>query len=583
MQRSQVLRLLAYIWNHWRLLPVIMVCMVAATMLSLVAPWLTGVVLIDRVILGRDASLLPWVVLGLLGAVIFRQGFDVAQRYFLALLSQRAIHQLRCDLYQHIEHLPASYFNKTPVGDLVSRQVNDADALEDGLKGLVTEAGVHLIMVFGVLAILFSLNVKLTLLVLPFIILLAVSMHVFRRVVKGSSLKVRSRLGDLATLATETLSGIGVVKAFSMERAELNRFRAQSNNILLANLRLARLQGYYSATVETLLIGSTGLVVWLAAPQVLTETMTVGALVAYLSYLTHFQTPLKGLSNANFRIQKALGAAQRIFMVLDTPTEHEAPGRLVLPSIQGGIQFENVTFGYSPDTSVLRNFSLHVQPGESVALVGASGAGKSTLINLLLRFYVPTKGQIRLDGYPIEQLELAFLRQQIALVQQEPFLFSTTVGENIRYGRPAASPEAIEQAARAANIHDFIATLPQGYDTPVGQRGMALSGGQRQRISLARAFLKDAPVLLLDEATTSVDSEAEALIQEALAKLMGGRTTIIIAHRLSSLNDVGRIFILEHGRITEEGSHQDLLAGAGLYRRLHDLQAQGEAFAEGAD
>jgi subfamily B ATP-binding cassette protein MsbA len=321
-------------------------------------------------------------------------------------------------------------------------------------------------------------------------------------------------------------------------------------------------------------VGSTVVVVWLAAPQVLAEAMTVGALVAYLGYLARFQNPLKGLSNANFRIQKALGAAQRIFAVMDTPTEHRQPaGAAILPPVTGSIKFDRVTFGYDPDRPVLRDFSLEVHPGESVALVGPSGAGKSTVIGLLLGFYSPDEGEILVDGHPIDRVDIRSLRRQVALVYQEPFLFSTTVGENILYGKPEASQADVEGAARAANIHDFIAALPQGYNTPVGQRGVALSGGQRQRITLARAFLKDAPILLLDEATTSVDSETEALIQDALANLMVGRTTIIIAHRLSSLHHAQRIFILEDGRISDEGSQQELLSGQGLYRRLHDLQA----------
>ena len=322
-----------------------------------------------------------------------------------------------------------------------------------------------------------------------------------------------------------------------------------------------------------ILVSSIVVVIWMAGPKVLSDQMTVGALVAYLGYLARVQEPLKGLSKANFRIQKALGAAHRIFSILQIPLEDRlSTGSFIITKPKGHLSFENVSFGYRQDQSVLNNFCLEIQPGEVVALAGPSGVGKTTLVNLLLRFYSPHNGQILLDDHPLESLDSRSLRGQISLVNQDPFLFSTTVGENILYGKPEANYREVQQAARAANIHEFIETLPKGYDTTVGQRGVALSGGQRQRIALARAFLKDGAILILDEATTSVDSEAEALIQDALIKLMEGHTTLIIAHRLSTLHLAERIIILENGQISQEGSHSELLSGGGLYQRLHDLQ-----------
>ena len=573
MDRSQFLRLLKYVAIYWYLLPVTLISMVAATLLDLVAPWITGVVLIDRVILAQDASLLPWVALGLLGAIMLRQCFEFAHRYFLSLLSQRTIHHLRCDLYEHFEGLPVSFYAGSPVGDLVSRQVSDTDALEEGIKAFVTEAGVHLVMVFGALSLLFTLIVKLSMLIMPFLIMLALLMHIFRKMVRGSSQRVRESMGRLATLTTETLSGISIVKAFTMERTELRHFRDTSQDILTYSVRLARLEGYYHVTVEMILVSSIVVVIWMAGPKVLSDQMTVGALVAYLGYLARVQEPLKGLSKANFRIQKALGAAHRIFSILQIPLEDRlSTGSFIITKPKGHLSFENVSFGYRQDQSVLNNFCLEIQPGEVVALAGPSGVGKTTLVNLLLRFYSPHNGQILLDDHPLESLDSRSLRGQISLVNQDPFLFSTTVGENILYGKPEANYREVQQAARAANIHEFIETLPKGYDTTVGQRGVALSGGQRQRIALARAFLKDGAILILDEATTSVDSEAEALIQDALIKLMEGHTTLIIAHRLSTLHLAERIIILENGQISQEGSHSELLSGGGLYQRLHDLQ-----------
>ncbi len=559
MQQGQALRLMRYIWPQWYLLPPIVGSMVIATLLALAPPWLLGVVLIDKVILPRDATLVPWVVFGLLAVALLRQVFDLAQRYFLALLSQRAIHRLRCGLYQHLEHLPAAFFSQAPVGDLVSRQVNDADALEHGFNSLVTEVGVHLVMVLGTLALLFSLNAKLTLIILPFMVLLGVTMHVFRQVVKGSSLGLRQRTGHLASVATETLLGIGVVKAFSMEQAELDRFSRMSQNILRANLRLVKLEGFYSSIVEIILVSSTVLVVWLAAPQALAGQMTVGALVAYLGYLARFYDPLKGLSRANFQIQRALGAAQRIFAVLDTATEvQEADGNSAMPRARGHLAFQGVTFGYHPDRPVLKDFCLEATPGETVALVGPSGAGKTTVINLLLRFYAPQGGRILLDGAPLDRMAVQSLRRQMALVPQEAFLFSTTLRENILYGKPEATQAEIEGAARAANIHDFIASLPQGYETPVGQRGVALSGGQRQRIALARAIVKNPDILILVVATSSLDTTSEALIEQAITSLKGRVTIIAIAHRVATVMRADRLLVFENGSIVEEGAPEHL-------------------------
>jgi len=565
-------RLLPYVMPHKWLIARAVVFMSIATAFNLLVPWITGTVLIDQVIIAKNLGLLPWVVLALVGSVLISRIFSYLQDYDLALSSQRAIHDLRMDFYDHLQHLHITFFEKRHTGDLVSRVTNDVDDIDDMITHGATVLGVQIIMLIGGFIALFYLNFSLTLLVFITFPILAVIIRYSRKRIRAAARIVKATTGEMAARAEETISGMRIVKAFTREKFEVDRFSSKSIKSMHANVRSTQVWSFYGSGIEMVTVLGSALVIWFATPSVVAGTFTIGQLVAYLAYLSKMYNPILGLSRLNLIIQRGMAAAERLFEVIDIRKENTAQRKIILPRTEGRFVFEDASFGYDPDRLVLKNFTLKVDPGEIVALVGRSGAGKSTIANLITGFYDLTSGSITLDGYPLHKLNLDSLRSQIGIVLQETFLFSGTVKENILYGKLDATEDQLVTATKTANAHDFIMKLPQGYDTEIGEKGVKLSGGERQRIAIARALLKDPRILILDEATSNLDSESEALIQQALDILIKGRTTFIIAHRLSTVRKADKIVVIEDGGIVEIGTHAKLLKTQGPYRKFYEAQ-----------
>ena len=570
-----LLRVLRYLRPYRALALTTLLCACLVTALELVPPWLVKVV-IDDVIQARRPDLLPSVMAGLLLAYALKNVLASLRIRFNNTLEQRVVHELREQVFAALQRLSVSYYESRSTGEIMSRVTNDTEHVErifiDGLEGMLTAS----LTLAGITAMLFALNWKLALLSMLPIPLLILSAAYFTKRVHGYYHQIRKHAADLNAYLQDALSGIRETMGFNRQAYEQQRFGAISRQYSDSNLRAMCLWSVYSPGM--IFVGSLGtvLILWHGAGEVLGGTLTVGELVMFLSYLALFYVPINQIHSVNHMLQHALAASERVFEILDArPEVEERPGA-VAPSLRldGEVRFERVSFHYRPDVPILRDVSLTVRPGERIALVGPSGAGKSTLLKLLMRLYDVRGGAVRLDGRDLRELPLAFVRNQIGLVQQEPFLFNGTVKDNIAYGDLAAGRERIEEVARAARAHEFVAALPEGYDTWIGERGVKLSVGQKQRVSIARVLLKDPPIVVFDEATSNIDTETEVKIREALAVLTRGRTTFIIAHRLSTLHDVDRILVVEQGRIVEEGTHATLLARGGLYAGLYEAQFQ---------
>ncbi len=570
-------RLLSYLNPHWLLTVAVASTDLLATALDLVQPWIIGFLLVGEVITQRNLALLPWVALLLAVAYVAKQVADYFQGYYSESLSQKLVHRLRYDVYHHLEQLPVKFFDDTHSGEMVSRIISDTDVVEGVIVNGLSNIGTDLMSVIGTFILLFYISPRLALIVTPMMAALILMVNLFKKRIKRSSRKIREAVGELAAKSNETIVGIRTVKSFSMEEHEAKVFRKRSQEILDANVKLAKLSGLNSAAVELLTGSAVILVILVASPSVVFGSLSLGALIAFLGYLAKLFSPIMDLSKINISFQKAIAAGERLFQVVDSQPENakEVGGDAAMEPpalLKGRVEFQNVSFCYDPSKMVLTDFNLMVEPGETVAIVGRSGAGKSTMISLLLRFYEPTSGRILIDGLPIRSLNLKSLRQRIGLVLQEPLLFSGSVAENIGYGNLNAGPGEIVAAAKASNADEFIRALPDGYDTQIGERGVKLSGGQRQRIAIARALLKNPSILILDEATSNVDSESEALIQDALKTLTRGRTTFIIGHRLSAIMNADKIVVLEDGEIQEIGTHKELMLRSGRYVKLYDAQ-----------
>jgi ABC-type multidrug transport system fused ATPase/permease subunit len=545
------------------------------TAFELVPPWLIKVV-IDDVIQAGKTHLLSVVFVGLCTAYVLRNLCSSIRIKLNNSLEQQIVHDLHVQVFAALQRLSINFFENRPTGEVMSRVLNDTEHMQrifvDGLEEIIT-AGLTLV---GIMVVLFWLNWKLALLALVPIPLLIVGAIAFTKRIHKHYRKIRKDSAELNALLQDSLAGIRETMGFNRQAYEQGRFDHKSDQCRLDTLKAMYLWSYYSPGM--MLVGSLGgaLVLWNGAQEVLSSHLSVGELVMFMSYLALFYVPINQIHSVNHMLQHALAASERVFEILDiVPDVKDDPDAIApVPRLTGEIEFRHVHFHYRPEAPILNDLSLTVRAGERVALVGPSGAGKSTTLKLLTRFYDVTAGSITIEGHDLRGMPVAYLRDQIGLVQQEPFLFNGTVRENLLYGNLSASREDVEAAAKAARAHEFIIKLPEGYDTWIGERGVKLSVGQRQRVSIARVLLKDPPIVMFDEATSNIDTETEVKIREALDELTKGRTTIVIAHRLSTVHGMDRIIVLDHGRLVEDGPHEVLMARGGLYAALYDAQFQ---------
>ena len=572
---KSLLRVLQYLRPYRRLALLTLLAAASATAMELLPPWLIKVV-IDDVIQGQQMSLLPWVLGGLVVSYGLKTSFASVRIRLNNRLEQTVVHDLRSHVFSSLQRLSINYFENRSTGEIMSRVTNDTEHVErifiDGLEGALTAS----LTLIGITSMLFVLNWKLAVLSLLPIPLLMVSASWFTKTVHGYYHHIRKVSGELSSYLQDALSGIRETMGFSRQNYEQQRFDRLSRAYSASNLKAMYLWSLYSPGM--MFLGSVGtvLILWYGAGEVRDGRLTLGELVLFLSYLALFYVPINQIHSVNHMLQHALAASERVFEVLDTiPDVRDRPGVTApVKRVRGEVKCEQVMFHYRPDVPVLKGLTVSVRPGERVALVGPSGAGKSTLVKLLMRFYDVTDGAILIDGIDLRDLPLRYVRDHIGFVQQEPFLFNGSVRENILYGNLAATEHQLELAARAARAHEFIVGLPEGYDTWIGERGIKLSVGQKQRVSIARVLLKDPPIVIFDEATSNIDTETEVKIREALNELTKGRTTIIIAHRLSTLHDADRILVMDEGRLVEQGRHDELLSRGGVYATLYEAQFQ---------
>jgi subfamily B ATP-binding cassette protein MsbA len=512
------------------------------------------------------------VLTALLLVFMIRAFTSFFSEYSFQKVGLSTVRDLRNELYERIIHQSHRFFTERSTGEMVSRVVSDADAIQAAVSTRMGDLFQESITLFGLLAFIFISNTELAVLSLVVAPLIVIPVVQFGRRLRGTTHRSQERMADIATLLEETIRGVRIVKAFTMERFEIKRFYEATQRHLNSNLRAQRIQALTSPVMELLAGVCMILLFTYAHRRIAAGTLTTGQFVSFLAALAAMYAPIKKLNKVNLSVNTALSAAERVFRMLDIENEvKEKPDAVELKNVGSGIRYEHVSFGYRDDL-VLRDVDMTISPGEIVALVGGSGAGKSTLVNLLPRFYDVTTGKITIDGIDIRDAKLQSLRGLMGFVTQEVVLFNDTVRNNIAYGRIDAEEAKVIAAANAANAHEFIAALPNGYDTLIGEGGVLLSGGQRQRLAIARALFKDPPILILDEATSALDTESERLVQQALNNLMRGRTTLVIAHRLSTIRSAHKIIVLEKGEIAEAGRHEDLLARRGIYRKLYDLQ-----------
>lgn len=547
-------------------------CIIMAAGANLYLPWIIKD-MIDKVLSGGDMGMLNFISISIVVVFAFRGFFYYWQSYLVSYIGQRVVADVRLVMFKKFQRMPMAYFDKHQTGETMSYVTNDVaavqSALVDNLIDLFTEASIFI----GSVCLMFYIDWQLTLVTLITVPMVGYAMKVFGRKIKRSGTLIQEKIADITSLLQESISSIRIVKSFVRENYEIERFDRENNLNFQASMKNAQLTSLLTPTVEFLAALAVTLIVWFGGYEVIHGVMSAGSLVAFLTYAVNLANPIKRLSRIYGRIQQAMAAVDRIFSVLDMEEPvNDKPDAVKLPKVEGHVSVENITFSYDGKHNALENVSFNVKPGQMIAFVGPSGAGKSTIANLIPRFYDVNEGTIKIDGLDIRDVTLKSLREQIGIVPQETLLFSTTVMENIRYGRLDATDDEVIAAAKAANADNFIRELPEGYKTQIGERGLNLSGGQRQRMAIARAMLKNPQILILDEATSALDTESEKIVQAALDELMRGRTSFVIAHRLSTIFSADQIFVIDKGRICEHGTHNELLKIDGVYSHLYNIQ-----------
>ncbi len=567
-------RLFTLVVPYWRTLLVDAWLLLGRVGLALVPPLIQKAI-VDEVIGGRSLARLGPLVALMVGVYLAQKVVESGDMFLRHALGEKFIFDLRVRLYAYLQRLSLSFFERTSTGELMSRVTNDVNALEQFVTHGVALTAVDLLRLVGSAGILLALEWRLALLVLLPVPVLGLLLRAFNTRVRPIYRRVRARLGDINAQLQDNLSGIRVIQAFGREEQALERFASDSEGYYRARVRGIRYWSTFFPAIGFIAALGTVAVMGAGSLMVVRDALSLGTLVAFLSYITAFYEPVNRLTEVDNVFQEAIAAGERIFELLDTAREIEdAPDAVDLPTVRGEVAFEGVYFAYGDGDEVLCDINFHIAPGEVVALVGPSGAGKTSIANLLCRFYDPLRGRVTLDGYDLRKVRLRSLRQHVAVVLQDAFLFNATVRENLLFGKPDATDEELVAAAKAAFAHDFITALPDGYDTEIGERGVRLSGGQKQRLALARAILADPRILILDEATSSVDAEAEYLIQQALDEVLRGRTALVIAHRLSTIRNADKIIALDRGNICEVGDHDDLIHREGLYSQLYRRQVE---------